>query len=89
VGEQAQYHAVATSTGNAFALGRGDDEPRVVGVATRLAVSLDRYGGWQDHTVTLPDGVWCDVLTGRSLDGGAVRLADLLSPLPVALLVRA
>jgi (1->4)-alpha-D-glucan 1-alpha-D-glucosylmutase len=89
VGEQAQYHAVATSTGNAFALGRGDDEPRVVGVATRLAVSLDRYGGWQDHTVTLPDVVWCDVLTGRSLDGGAVRLADLLSPLPVALLVRA
>jgi (1->4)-alpha-D-glucan 1-alpha-D-glucosylmutase len=89
VGEQAQYHAVATSTGNAFALGRGDDEPRGVGIATRLAVSLDRYGGWQDHTVTLPDGVWCDVLTGRSLDGGAVRLADLLSPLPVALLVRA
>jgi (1->4)-alpha-D-glucan 1-alpha-D-glucosylmutase len=89
VGEQAQYHAVATSTGNAFARGRGDDEPRGVGIATRLAVSLDRYGGWQDHTVTLPDVVWCDVLTGRSLDGGAVRLADLLSPLPVALLVRA
>jgi (1->4)-alpha-D-glucan 1-alpha-D-glucosylmutase len=88
VGEQAQYHAAPTTTGNAFALGRGDDEPRVVGVVTRLAVSLGRYGGWQDHTVTLPEGLWCDELTGRSLDGGAVRLADLLTSLPVALLVR-
>jgi (1->4)-alpha-D-glucan 1-alpha-D-glucosylmutase len=89
VGEEAQYHAVATTTGNAFALGRGDDEPRIVGVVTRLAVSLGRYGGWQEHTVTLPEGLWHDALTGRSLDGGAVRLADLLTPMPVALLVRA
>jgi (1->4)-alpha-D-glucan 1-alpha-D-glucosylmutase len=89
VGEEAQYHAVATTTGNAFALGRGDGEPHIVGVVTRLAVSLGRYGGWQDHTVTLPEGLWHDALTGRSLDGGAVRLADLLTPMPVALLVRA
>jgi (1->4)-alpha-D-glucan 1-alpha-D-glucosylmutase len=88
VGEQAQYQAVATTTGNAFALGRGDDDVRAVGVVTRLPVSLARYGGWQDHTVTLPQGLWHDALTGRSLDGGAVRLDDLLSPLPVALLVR-
>jgi (1->4)-alpha-D-glucan 1-alpha-D-glucosylmutase len=88
VGEQAQYHAVATTTGNAFALGRGDDDVRAVGVVTRLPVSLTRYGGWQDHTVTLPEGMWSDALTGRSLDGGAVRLDDLLSPLPVVLLVR-
>jgi (1->4)-alpha-D-glucan 1-alpha-D-glucosylmutase len=88
VGEQAQYHAVATTTGNAFALGRGDDGLRVVGLVTRLAVSLGRYGGWQDHTVTLPEGLWHDALTGCSLDGGPVRLADLLTPLPVALLVR-
>ena len=88
VGEEAQYHAVATTTGNAFALGRGDGEPHIVGVVTRLAVSLGRYGGWQDHTVTLPEGLWHDALTGRSLDGGAVRLADLLTPMPVALLVR-
>jgi (1->4)-alpha-D-glucan 1-alpha-D-glucosylmutase len=89
VGEQAQYHAVATTTGNAFALGRGDADVHVVGVVTRLPVSLARYGGWQDHTVSLPPGSWYDALTGCALDGGAVRLADLLTPLPVALLVRA
>jgi (1->4)-alpha-D-glucan 1-alpha-D-glucosylmutase len=89
IGEQATYHAVATTTGNVFALGRGDADVHVVGVVTRLAASLARYGGWQDHTVSLPSGSWYDALTGRALDGGAVRLADLLTPLPVALLVRA
>jgi (1->4)-alpha-D-glucan 1-alpha-D-glucosylmutase len=89
VGEQAQYQPVATTTGNAFALGRGDDVVQVVGVITRLAVSLARYGGWQDHQVLLPDGAWRDELSGRTVAGGAVRLADLLRTLPVALLVRA
>jgi (1->4)-alpha-D-glucan 1-alpha-D-glucosylmutase len=88
VGEQAQYHPIATTTGNAFALGRGDDEVRAVTVVTRLAVSLARYGGWQEHQVFVPDGAWHDVLTGRVVDGGPVRLADLLPSLPVALLVR-
>jgi (1->4)-alpha-D-glucan 1-alpha-D-glucosylmutase len=88
VGESAQYHPVATTTGNAFAVGRGDDDVRVVGVVTRLAVSLARYGGWQEHTVFVPDGAWRDVLTGREVQGGAVRLADLLDQLPVALLTR-
>jgi (1->4)-alpha-D-glucan 1-alpha-D-glucosylmutase len=61
----------------------------VVAVVTRLAASLARYGGWQEHTVSLPDGPWCDALTGRTVDGGPLRLTDLLAPLPVALLVRA
>jgi len=39
--------------------------------------------------VVLPDGIWQDRLTSRSVPGGAVRLADLLDVLPVALLVRA
>lgn len=89
VSEQAQYHPVATTTGNAFALGRGDEQVHVVGVVTRLAVSLARYGGWQEHQVFVPDGEWRDELTGRTLDGGAVRLAELLQTLPVALLIRA
>lgn len=88
VGERARYHPVATSTGNAFALGRGDDGVHALGVVTRLAVSLASYGGWQDHQVFVPDGDWQDVLTGRTVEGGALRLADLLQPLPVALLVR-
>jgi (1->4)-alpha-D-glucan 1-alpha-D-glucosylmutase len=88
VGPGAQYQPVATTTGNAFALGRGDGTVQVIAVVTRLAVSLARYGGWQEHQVFVPDGEWVDVLTGRTVDGGAVRLAELLTTLPVALLVR-
>lgn len=87
------YLPVATTTGNAVAFGRGagggdGDEVQVVAVATRLAVSLADYGGWREHTLMLAPGQWQDVLTGRKVDGGAVRLADLLVDLPVALLVR-
>ena len=34
---------------------------------TRLAVSLDRFGGWGEHTITLPDtpAGWQDDFTGR------------------------
>nr|WP_198949948.1 hypothetical protein [Kineosporia sp. A_224] len=55
---------------------------------TRLPVALERHGGWGDHTIFVPEGRWRDVLTGVAVDGGAVRLADLLEALPVALLVR-
>ena len=44
-----------------------------------------RAGGWGDTRLALPPGSWTDVLTGRTTDG---RLADLLEPYPVALLVR-
>jgi (1->4)-alpha-D-glucan 1-alpha-D-glucosylmutase len=88
-GPDAAYVPVATTTGNAIAVGRGlGDDVQVVAVATRLAVSLDAYGGWREHAVSLPEGRWRDVLTDRELDGGSVRLADLLDTLPVALLTR-
>jgi (1->4)-alpha-D-glucan 1-alpha-D-glucosylmutase len=90
VGAACTYVPVATTTGNALAVGRGDaDGVQAVAVVTRLSVSLQRYGGWRDHTAALPEGRWRDVLTGRVLDGGSVPLAALLSDLPVALLVRA
>ncbi|MFD5332738.1 hypothetical protein ACFWH7_12620 [Cellulosimicrobium cellulans] len=62
---------------------------RVVTVATRLAGTVDRLGGWRDHVVALPEGTgaWVDVLTGREHRSGTVRVADLLADLPVALLV--
>jgi len=62
---------------------------RVVTVATRLAGTVRRLGGWRDHVVALPQAAepWVDVLTGREHAGGPVRAADLLSDLPVALLV--
>ncbi len=38
--------------------------------------------------VQLPDGRWCDRLTGKPQAGGARRVAELLADLPVALLTR-
>ncbi|HEX5532330.1 MAG TPA: malto-oligosyltrehalose synthase, partial [Actinomycetales bacterium] len=87
VGPDATYSPLPTSSGHALAFARGDASgPGVVMVAARLPVTLHRLGGWGDHTVALPDGAWEDVLTGRSFDGGSVRLAELLDQLPVALL---
>jgi (1->4)-alpha-D-glucan 1-alpha-D-glucosylmutase len=89
LGEDASYVPVATTTGNAVAVGRGDaDGVHVVAVLTRLSVSLAGYGGWHEHTVSLPEGSWRDLLSGRTTDGGPARLAELLADLPVALLVR-
>ncbi|TDD64882.1 malto-oligosyltrehalose synthase [Jiangella aurantiaca] len=66
-------HAVAFDRGGA------------VTVATRLPMRLERRGGWADTVVEAPDGR-VDVLTGRPVAGGAVRLAELLDHYPVALL---
>ena len=88
VGEGAGYAPVPTSTGNALAFVRtADGEPAAVTVVTRLALALERLGGWGDHTVVVPGGTWRDELTGRVVGGGTLRLADLLDRLPVALLV--
>ena len=88
-GPASGYRALATSTGNAVAFGRGEgDEIGAVAVATRLPLALERHGGWGEHSLSLPEGRWTDRLTGRVTAGGSVRLADLLDGLPVAALVR-
>ena len=90
VGAGAGYLPVPTSTSAALAFARtADGTPAAVTVVTRLALALERLGGWAEHTVVLPAGTWRDVLTERDVPGGAVRLADLLHTLPVALLVPA
>ena len=73
IGEAAK-HAVAFDRGGA------------VTVATRLPVHLAARGGWGDTTVILPGHRVTDVISGRSFDGNAIPLADLLSKYPVALL---
>lgn len=89
-GREAGYVPLPASSGHAVAFARTDAErPVAVTVVTRLAVALDRLGGWGAHTVVLPEGRWQDVLTGREMDGGSVPLGTLLEALPVALLVRA
>ena len=90
LGAQAGYAAVPTSTGNAVAFARGPlDVPAVVAVATRLPGSLERLGGWGEHTLALPAGSWRNAFTGAEVPGGSARIADVLAGLPVALLVRA
>lgn len=66
-------HAVAFDRGGAIT------------VATRLPVGLATRGGWGDTTLELPAGDWRDVLTDRP---ASAKLGELLSDLPVALLVR-
>lgn len=60
----------------------------LVVVATRLPVGLDERGGWDDTILRLPGATWTDALTGHRIDGGEVRLAEVLEHFPVALLVR-
>jgi (1->4)-alpha-D-glucan 1-alpha-D-glucosylmutase len=55
-------------------------------VATRLPVGLAERG-WADTVLTLPDGQWADLLTGREYAGDA-QLHELLADHPVALLIR-
>ena len=67
------------------------DRGGAVTVGTRLPVRLEEQGGWGDTTLRLPPGRWRDLLAGdRSGDvlSGDVWLKDLLSELPVALLVK-
>jgi (1->4)-alpha-D-glucan 1-alpha-D-glucosylmutase len=74
------------------------DRGGAVTVVTRLPVGLAQKGGWGDTTLELPDGRWRDSLSGFETLAGArssttgdtttVRLADLMTDLPVALLVK-
>ena len=76
----AAEHAIAFDRGGALA------------VATRWPVRLAAAGGWGETVVTVPAGRWEDAVTGHPVHPdarGAVRLDELLSTLPVALLVPA
>jgi (1->4)-alpha-D-glucan 1-alpha-D-glucosylmutase len=61
------------------------DRGGAITVATRLPVGLEAAGGWGETELSLPGGNWHDVITDRP---ASPKLADLLSELPVALLVR-
>ncbi|WP_336640975.1 malto-oligosyltrehalose synthase [Microbacterium sp. USHLN272] len=76
---------VGDASAHAIAVDRG----RVTVVATRLPVGLAARGGWGDTLLMRPDSAATDVLTGRRIDPGPVRLAELLDTYPVALLMEA
>ncbi|MBZ5733759.1 malto-oligosyltrehalose synthase [Nocardioides sp. TRM66260-LWL] len=66
------------------------DRGGLLAVATRLPLGLAARGGWGDTELPLPEGRWRDHLAPDQapVHEDAVRLADLLADLPVALLVR-
>ncbi|GAA0943350.1 malto-oligosyltrehalose synthase [Nonomuraea longicatena] len=69
-------------------VGGGDGRGHgAVVVATRLPAGLARRGGWGATTLTLPAGLWQDLLTANRYTG-RVPLAHLLARHPVALLER-
>jgi (1->4)-alpha-D-glucan 1-alpha-D-glucosylmutase len=72
LGESAR-HALAFDRGGAIVVG------------TRLSLALAE-SGWGDTELVLPGRPLVDVITGRELEGGPRKLADLLSIYPVALL---
>jgi (1->4)-alpha-D-glucan 1-alpha-D-glucosylmutase len=87
VGPDADYqplYATGPAAGHCVAFARGGG---AITAVTRLAARLSASGGWHDTTLPLPDGNWTDLLTRRP-HAGKVRVADLFTAGPVALLVR-
>jgi (1->4)-alpha-D-glucan 1-alpha-D-glucosylmutase len=83
--------ATGSAAGSVVAFDRGSGgQGGAVTVVTRLPVALAATG-WGDTALALPTGAWRDVLTGDRVmaDAGGVPVGDLLTRLPVALLVRA
>ncbi|WP_342320013.1 malto-oligosyltrehalose synthase [Corynebacterium mayonis] len=83
VGE-AEKHLVGIARGTGES--HGSHGVAVIGLATRLPLHLERRGGWGVTTITLPEGTWVDVLSGRRFEGEA-RAAEIFAVLPTALLV--
>jgi (1->4)-alpha-D-glucan 1-alpha-D-glucosylmutase len=59
---------------------------KVATVAPRLLASFG--GRWEDTRVRFPSGRWQDAVTGHHVEGRDVRVDEILSAFPVAILVR-
>ncbi|MDY6050080.1 MAG: malto-oligosyltrehalose synthase [Corynebacterium sp.] len=91
-GDYQAVFAQGPTAGHLLGVARGPRPGNVdiIALATRTPLKLAEEHGWQTTTLTLPEGTWSDVLTGRTYDSsaGKVPVADLLDALPTALLVR-
>lgn len=86
-GGYAPLPAKGERAGHVFAFSRDDSRgTEVVAVVPRLVMGLG--GDWGDTSLELPPGRWRNELTGERIEGGEVRLSDLLRRFPVALLAR-
>ena len=90
VGPDAGYRPLPTSTGHAVAFARtAGGDAKAITLVTRLGVALHAQGGWDEHTIVLPEGRWRNVLAAvdaEPVEGGQQELAALLRSKPVALL---
>ena len=73
----------------------GDKDLHVIGFlrGNRVAIVVPRLSlgiaeGWGNTSITLPDGRWSNTMTDDAVKSGDVKLADLLSRFPAALLTR-
>ena len=82
-GDYTPLRATGDKAAHCLAFVRGGE---VVTVVQRLPVALG--GEWGETTLELPAGSWDDVVSGQPHSGGSVRVDELLSRFPVALLVR-
>jgi len=62
---------------------RGD---HVAVIAPRWIFNLG--GNFASTSIELPDGIWNNILTGETIEGGSLRAQNLLKRFPVALLTR-
>ena len=82
-GAYVPLRAKGDKAAHVLAFQRGLD---VLTVVPRLVFSLD--ANWGETTIPLPAGTWKNCLSGEAVQGGSVRMTDLLRAFPVALLVR-
>ena len=97
-GADAGYEPLGTAgrwTDHTVAFARtADGRPRVIVVTPRLPGGVmgpeqqpPLGERWEDTTVTLPDGTWRSALGDDATWSGDVRLSDLLTAVPVAVLL--
>ena len=84
-GERGDYQPLVGTSRHLLGFLRGGE---VATLVTRAANRLAVAGGWADSTVTLPEGLWRDELSGVLHGGAENRCADVFAERPVALLRR-
>jgi (1->4)-alpha-D-glucan 1-alpha-D-glucosylmutase len=84
-GDLGDYQPLVGTSRHLVGFIRGGD---VAVLATRAPKRLEVAGGWGDATITLPEGLWRDELTGALHSGPENRCAEVLASYPVALLRR-
>ncbi len=82
-GEYVPVEVTGSRSEHVIAYVRGGD---VATVVPRLPLTFG--GDWGDTSITLAEGKWRNRLRDDAVEGGRVRVGDLLAGFPVALLVR-